>query len=102
MKVFSSGDWHVKRGEEDAFVAAWREDDEWTRRVFSTEAAGSLFRDRTDPNHFITLRPLPSEAVLIAWRENAGFSERMSRLRTHAETVTPRTLELVAGGDGTA
>jgi hypothetical protein len=41
-ETYTSGIWLVKEGEEDLFVAAWREFAEWARTMPGAELSGSF------------------------------------------------------------
>jgi heme-degrading monooxygenase HmoA len=58
--LYASGDWMVKPGREDDFVAAWRDLAEWSMENLAGGAWAKLLRDREDPRRFVSLGPWDS------------------------------------------
>ena len=94
-ETYTNGVWHVKDGEEDAFVEAWREFASWGH---TWPGCGTLrlVRDRHQPSRYMSFRP---------WGELRGpagvegrprvLQERIGRVRQHTDEFTPSVFELV-------
>jgi heme-degrading monooxygenase HmoA len=93
-ETYTSGVWHVKRGEEEDFVAAWRDFVAW-----GSEWPGSgtfrLVRDVDDPATYMSFAPWESFEAQAAWKVDPEFPERIGRVRSHTDEFTPSVFELV-------
>jgi heme-degrading monooxygenase HmoA len=93
-ETYTSGTWTVKDGEDDAFVAAWREFVTW-----ASELPGSgtfrLVRDVDEPSHYLSFAPWESHDAQHAWKELPDFPERIGRVRAHCDDFRPHVFELV-------
>lgn len=78
--VYTSGDWQVRAGSEDAFVARWTEFLEFARASAPGFVSARLFRDATDACHFVSIGEWQSEATQAAWRGMPGFRREARRL----------------------
>ncbi|MGH2757872.1 MAG: antibiotic biosynthesis monooxygenase [Actinomycetota bacterium] len=78
---FASGNWHVKKGEEEKFVERWTEFLRWTRETQPALVSASLIRDEKDPAHFVSFAEWKTSGGRDGWREAPGFSERFSACR---------------------
>jgi heme-degrading monooxygenase HmoA len=87
--------WIVKEGRESEFVERWNEWADWTRRQGLASRA-LLLRDVDDPRHFVSFGPWESMQAVGSWRAQAGYGERVARLREVVEHFEPRTFEVVA------
>ena len=96
--LYTSGDWHVKKGSEQAFVEAWQELAEWTTANIPGCTFAKLLRDESDANHFVSFSPWRDERAVAVWREHRGFQQRIGHLRELLESFTPLTMNLVAEG----
>jgi heme-degrading monooxygenase HmoA len=95
-RLYTSGDWHVKKGSEQAFVAAWNELADWTFTNIPGCTFAKLLRDESDAGHFVSFSPWRDEDALAAWREHPGFQERVTRLQGMLESFTPYTMTVAA------
>jgi heme-degrading monooxygenase HmoA len=97
-ETYTSGVWLVKPGEEEAFVAAWRDFAAWGRTI---PGCGTLrlVRDVENPSRFMSFGPWESFEAQRAWKEHEEFRERIMRVRQHVEDFTPSTYELVTQMD---
>jgi heme-degrading monooxygenase HmoA len=87
---YASGNWTVKAGMEDEFVARWRaflSDSTKTAQGFGT---ARLLRDADDPRHFLSFSEWAEAGARDAWkvesrvREGAGrLPGALRRLRRH-------------------
>jgi len=92
--LYTSGDWLVKDGQQDAFIAAWRDLAEWTR----AEGFGStalLLQDRNNPRLFRSFGPWDSDDRVAAWRASDGWKQRVGAMRALLEQFTPLTMDSV-------
>ena len=94
-RVFTSGRWLVKPGQEQAFVDAWREFAEWSRARFDAAQWVVLLQDREHPNQFTSVGPWESEAAIEAWRGDEGSRSRIARVRELLDGFDPSTLDPV-------
>jgi heme-degrading monooxygenase HmoA len=93
-ETYTSGMWQAKAGEEDDFVAAWRDFAIWARTM---PGCGTLrlVRDIDEPSRFMSFAPWESFEAQRAWKEGGEFRERIMRVRRHTDDFTPSTYELV-------
>jgi heme-degrading monooxygenase HmoA len=92
---FTHTTWQVKAGQEEEFVARWREWAEWSHRQ-GLRAHARLLRDVENPGTFVSFGPWETIAAVRTWRHEAGYHERVARLQELVERFEPRTLEQVA------
>jgi heme-degrading monooxygenase HmoA len=94
MTVYTLGVWRVKPGCEDDFVASWDALAQWTLdRGFDTH--GTLVRDRSDPQRFVSFGPWRSVEDTERWRAEPEFQERVARLEALLESFEPGTYDVV-------
>lgn len=93
-ETYTSGIWLVKGGEEDDFVAAWREFAEWARAMPGCGAL-RLVRDLDQPSRFMSFAPWESFDAQRDWKELNEFPNRIAAVRRHTHEFTPSTYELV-------
>jgi heme-degrading monooxygenase HmoA len=93
-ETYTSGMWLVKEGEEDEFVAAWRDFASWGH---TWPGCGTLrlVRDHYEPNRFMSFGPWESFEAQQAWKDSPEFKERIMRVRQHVEDFTPSVFEHV-------
>jgi heme-degrading monooxygenase HmoA len=87
--------WVVKPGREEEFVERWNEWADWSRRQ-GLAARAMLLRDVDKPDRFVSFGPWESMQSVRGWRAQAGYHERVARLREVVDEFEPRTLEVVA------
>jgi len=84
---WASGQWAVRAGSEDEFVARWRDWLEWT----STNAPGfrsaTLVRNEGDGTRFVSFSDWDDAETRAAWEGSDGFCERMAPLRELCDDV---------------
>ena len=93
-ETFTSGIWVVKAGEEDPFVAAWRDFVTWASKLPGS-GTFHLVRDVERPNHYMSFAPWESHEAQHAWKELPEFPERIGRVRAHCDDFQPSVFELV-------
>jgi heme-degrading monooxygenase HmoA len=93
-ETYTNGNWVVKQGEEEAFVAAWREFVGWAAQH---DGSGTfrLVRDVDDPRRYTSFAPWESFEAQQAWKAEPEFRDRIGRVRRHCDEFTPSVLELV-------
>lgn len=82
---FASGNWHVKKGNEEEFVERWKEFLQWTHDTQKSLVSANLIRDERDPSHFISFAEWGDSAARDAWRDEPGFAERFAACRALCE-----------------
>ena len=82
---YSMGDWTVKDGHDEAFIAEWRSFAEWSMATAAGARSAKLLRDSGNRRHFISLGEWESPDAMSAWRGSEEFSERLGRCREHCE-----------------
>jgi len=97
-ETYTSGTWQVKEGEEDEFVAAWRDFVAWGS-TFPGSGTFRLVRDADDSATFMSFAPWESFEAQAAWKENPEFPERIGRVRRHTDAFAPFVFELVTTVD---
>lgn len=85
IEAYTSGDWTVKAGREEEFVARWTEFID----AALTNAAGAgrfvLLRDNHNPRHFVSTGSWADQASIDRWRTSPGFGELFGRVRELCE-----------------
>jgi heme-degrading monooxygenase HmoA len=84
--AYTSGDWWVRAGSEEAFVARWREFLEYARASAPGFVAGRLYRDVNDARHFVSLGVWESLATQAAWRGMPDFAAKLGACQALCET----------------
>jgi heme-degrading monooxygenase HmoA len=93
--VYTTGSWKPFAGQEEAFLAEWREFMGW---ACSLPGAGRavLARDLRDPERFVSFAVWDDLESAKAWKDSPEFKPRMSRVQAHIDTFAPTELEVVA------
>ncbi len=94
-RIFTSGRWTVRPGQEDQFIAAWREFAEWTKAHHHDAGWVVLLRDQEHSNQFTSLGPWLSAASVDAWRQDEGFRSRIGGIRALLDNFEAASLEPV-------
>jgi heme-degrading monooxygenase HmoA len=74
---YASGNWHVKQGNEDQFVARWTEFLEWTRDNVSGFQGANLIRQTDDPAHFVSFAQWDDDESQQGWRAEPEFQGKI-------------------------
>ena len=77
----SSGNWIVRAGSEDQFIARWTDFLEWTRDNAKGLVSASLVRASNNPSHFISFADWDSLESLTAWRSTPEFAAKLGACR---------------------
>ena len=97
-ETYTSGEWLVKPGEQDAFVEEWRSFVTWASGMPGS-GTFRLVRDLENPSHYRSFAPWESFEAQRAWKELPEFRERIGRVRAHCDDFHPSTQELVTTVD---
>ena len=96
-QVYTLGVWHVKPGQQDAFVAAWKD----LGHIFATlpqppGGKGTLVQSTTDSTLFYSWGAWRSVDDIAAMRANVHAQEGIRKLRELCTEATPGTFRVVA------
>jgi heme-degrading monooxygenase HmoA len=80
---FTSGNWVVKAGREDEFVARWTEFVQWSIDTMGAGVSDApiLIRETASPNHFVSFGGWKDTETVQSWRRSVAFPERLGRCR---------------------
>jgi heme-degrading monooxygenase HmoA len=94
-EVYTTGSWRPFAGQEEAFLAEWKEFMAW---ACSQPGAGRaiLARDLRDPERFVSVAAWDSIDAVKAWKGSSEFKPRMSRVQAHVDKFAPTELDVVA------
>ena len=95
-ETYTNGIWMVKPGEEDEFIAAWREFASWGH---TWPGCGTLrlTRDHYEPRRFMSFGPWESFDAQQAWKDSPEFKARIARVQQHTEEFTPSVFVAALG-----
>jgi|SRR5436190_8533366 len=93
---YTAGNWTVKPGNEDAFVAAWTEFIEWSLKVAPDSGPFYLMQDTTNPRHFISVGEWDNPDAVLAWQRHPEFPEYLGKARSLCETLYAPPYKLVS------
>lgn len=93
--VYATGSWKPFAGQEEAFLAEWREFMAWACSLPGARRA-VLTRDVRDPERFVSFSAWESLEAVKAWKGSPEFKPRMSRVQAHIDEFAPTELEVVA------
>jgi heme-degrading monooxygenase HmoA len=94
-EVYATGSWKPIAGQEEAFLAEWREFMAWACSLPGARRA-VLARDLRDPERFVSFSGWESLEAVKAWKSSPEFKPRMSRVQAHIDKFAPTELEIVA------
>jgi heme-degrading monooxygenase HmoA len=77
--------WQVKEGNEERFVAAWKDLAEWTVANVPGSSWSQLFPDLGDQRRFVSLGPWESMEAIEAWRSLPAFKQLVTSMREMLE-----------------
>jgi len=77
----SSGNWIVRAGSEDEFIARWTDFLQWSRDSADGLGSASLIRAADNPRHFISFAEWDSLESLNAWRSQPDFGSKLMACR---------------------
>ena len=82
---YTSGDWLVQAGQEDAFVEEWTAFTEWSLQNAKGAEGVTLIRDSGDSRHFVSFGAWADDGAVAEWRQSPEFGERLGRCRALCE-----------------
>lgn len=91
-----SGDWRVRQGCEDDFVARWREFLLWTRANAAGYIGARLIRDTKDERHFISIAEWEGAAARLTWRSLPEFPPLFGACRALCDEMRGADYDIVA------
>jgi heme-degrading monooxygenase HmoA len=80
-ETYASGNWVVRDGSTDEFIARWSDFLEWTKAEVEGFRFASLIRETPNPSHFISFAEWDSDAAMQAWRSKPAFAEKLGACR---------------------
>jgi heme-degrading monooxygenase HmoA len=95
-QLYTLGEWTVKGGRQEEFVAAWHEFAEWTAANISGSTWAKLLHDRDAPERFISFGPWQSEEAVTEWRQHPGFRERVAKIQELVDAFRPHDMDVAA------
>lgn len=99
MTVYTSGDWLVKAGCEEAFAEKWRELAGATAAEIEPGARQVLLRDLENPRHFRSFGKWQDNDEIVQWRDGTVFGRRIGELYELLESAAPAVFEVAAAVD---
>jgi heme-degrading monooxygenase HmoA len=78
---YASGNWTVKAGREEEFIARWLEFTGWSKANAPGAREFALLRDQDDPRHFISYGTWDDEASRKAWKNTPEFAKGFGACR---------------------
>ncbi len=96
--VYTLGVWRVKAGNEDAFIAAWKDLGAIFLRLPQPPPSGkaALIRSLSEPSLFYSFGPWNSLADIQAMREDKTAQDGIGRLRELCIEAMPGSFQVVA------
>jgi heme-degrading monooxygenase HmoA len=90
--------WRVKEGQEDAFIAAWRELVADVRSQVEASIAPTLLRDHDRPSVFVSFAPWSTQNNAVNFRSSDIFRRHLTGMRPLLEGFDAQTLDEVVHG----
>lgn len=93
--VYATGSWRPFPGQDEQFVAAWREFAAWSAE---RDGAGEplLARDLRADGRYVSFSGWRDAEAMRAWKGHPEFKERMSRVQQFVDEFAPTELDVVA------
>ena len=96
-EIYTLGLWRAKPGQEDAFIAAWKElGDFFSSLPNPPSGQGTLVQSLDDSRLFYSFGPWPSLGAVQQMRANPATPERIGKLSALCEEAKPGNFRLVA------
>ena len=95
-KAYTVYSWVAKAGRDTEFVAAWREFAKWTVKQEGSTGSTRLFRDTSNPRHFMSVDSWRNEKALKTLREESEFNRQLNRLQRLLDNFSSWPLKLEA------
>ncbi len=95
-QVYTLGEWHVKEGRQEGFIAAWKALGEVFGDLEEPPGRGTLVQSASDPLLFYSWGPWPSMEAVEAMREDPRAQEGIGEIVAHCTEATPGAFRVVA------
>jgi hypothetical protein len=95
MTLYTVGEWDVRPGREDEFVAKWRELTELSLAEVEPDARVILLRDREQPRRFHSIGEFRNAKAIIELQDGCALGGRLGDLAVLLEHAQLSTLDLV-------
>jgi len=93
---YVSGDWRVREGSEEEFVARWLAFTGWSLQHAPGAESFVLIRDMEQPQHFLSVGTWTDLASVRAWRDTPEFAQLLGRCRELCEAFHAGDYSLAA------
>jgi len=94
--VYTLGVWKVKPGEEESFIAVWKELGDFFLSLPKPPGPGTLVQSLEDATLFYSFGPWNSLEDIQAMRAHPQASAMIGKLASLCETATPGSFRVVA------
>ena len=94
--VYAVGLWSVRPGNEQAFIAAWKDFAAWTSTHMKGAIYGKLLQDIENPARFVSFGPWEDIESVLDWRQQPEFKKAFARFMELCDEIAPGTFHLVA------
>ena len=82
---FASGNWVVKEGSDDEFVARWITFVSWSKENAPGADSFNLLRDQQDPHRYLSFSGWSDQEAMDAWRSAPEFARLLGACRELCE-----------------
>ncbi len=96
MSMYTSGDWHVKPGQEDRFVEMWQQFARSTTQDLTTQMPAHLLRDSEDRSHFVSFGEWPDRQTIDQWRGSDVFQQQITQLKSLTDSWDIKAFDVAA------
>jgi len=93
---YSTGSWQPFPGQEEPFLAAWREFAGWAASMPGVAGDALLTRDLRAPERLVSFLPWESLEAIQSWKAHPEFKPRMSKVQEFVDRFAPTETEVVA------
>jgi heme-degrading monooxygenase HmoA len=97
--VYTTGSWQPFPGQEEAFLAAWKEFAGWAAGLDGA-GDGFLARDLRAEGRYVSFIGWDGMESVRGWKGHPEFKERMGRVQQFVDTFAPTEIEVVARPGG--
>jgi quinol monooxygenase YgiN len=102
---FTSGNWHVKEGNEEAFVAVWSELANWCIQTYPGAKGIYLIKDAAQERHYLSFGAWADQRTVFVSRSRPRFLELFRACQALCDSFTGSDYSVVVtaenGGDAT-
>jgi heme-degrading monooxygenase HmoA len=79
--IYASGNWTVREGSEEDFIARWKGFLGWTRESQPGLISANLLRDEQNPRHFVSFAEWEDTGARERWRQSPEFEQKFTACR---------------------